>query len=74
MNSETGHATGMPKTGHAIRYFWGVSTDEGKDSSNPAQSGIRNSKCFGSKGFNRCFQNAYDTNNLGYNSFNQETI
>ena len=43
-----------------------VSTDEGKVSSNPAQSGIRNSKCFGSKGFNRCFQNAYVTNNLGY--------
>ena len=33
-----------------------VSTDEGKDSSNPAQSGIRNSNCFGSRGFNWRFK------------------
>ena len=44
----------------------GVSTDEGKVSSNPAQSGIRNSNCFGSKGFNRCFKMRMKENNLGY--------
>ena len=37
-----------------------VSTDEGKDSSNPAQSGIRNSNCFGSKGFNWRFKMRVD--------------
>ena len=51
-----------------------VSTDEGKVSSNPAQSGIRNSNCFGSKGFNWRFKMRVIQNNLGYNSFNQETI
>ena len=43
-----------------------VSTDEGKDSSNPAQSGIRNSNCFGSKGFNWRFKMRMKENNLGY--------
>ena len=43
-----------------------VSTDEGKDSSNPAQSGIRNSNCFGSKGFNWRFKMRMIQNNLGY--------
>ena len=51
-----------------------VSTDEGKDSSNPAQSGIRISNCFGSKGFNWRFKMRMIQNNLGYNSFNQKTI
>ena len=43
-----------------------VSTDEGKDSSNPAQSGIRISNCFGSKGFNWRFKMRMIQNNLGY--------
>ena len=43
-----------------------VSTDEGKDLSNPAQSGIRNSNCFGSKGFTWRFKMRMKENNLGY--------
>ena len=58
----------------ALALMYAVSTDEGKDSSNPAQSGIRNSNCFGSKGFTWRFKMRMIQNNLGYNSFNQETI
>ena len=43
-----------------------VSTDEEKDSSNPAQSGIRNSNCFGSKGFTWRFKMRMLQDNLGY--------
>ena len=46
-----------------------VSTDEGKDSSNPAQSGIRISNCFGSKGFNWRFKMRMIQNNLDYTIF-----
>ena len=50
-----------------------VSTDEGKDSSNPAQSGIRNSNCFGSKGL-MMFENLRYKTISATQNFNHETI
>ena len=50
-----------------------ASTDEGKDSSNPAQSGIRNSNCFGSKGL-MMFENLRYKTISATQNFNHETI
>ena len=50
-----------------------VSTDEGNDSSKPAQSGIRKFKMFWINKGLMAFENVTQ-NNFGYTIFNRETI